>query len=318
MPSLQHAVVSRAIGWLSRNYSPDDVPAMRVKMARDNRRAVEAPPRDVRRSHAEQISNTPGFPVFTLWRTDRRPAGAPDRRPDTPGDGQQPGRTVFYLHGGGFTKPSDPRHWRFATRLADALGARTVFPLYPLAPEYTVEDSFNAMVDLFLEVAATSPEGVVLAGDSAGGGYALALALALRDRGEAQPTALVLLAPWVDLTGPDAETRAAAERDPWLSLAHLSIYAGFWAGSTRTDVLSDPRVSPGLGDLRGLPPTQIFCGTRDLLQPGCDALFARAEEADWAVEYVVTPGLVHVYPLLPIPEAEAAFEQMVVFCSRPG
>ena len=69
-----------------------------------------------------------------------------------------------------------------------------------------------------------------------------------------------------------------------------------------------------LGDLAGLPPALMFCGTRDLLQPGCDALFARADEADWPLEYVVTPGLIHVYPLLPIPEARQAFQQSLRFC----
>ena len=87
-----------------------------------------------------------------------------------------------------------------------------------------------------------------------------------------------------------------------------------WAGTDDPARLAAPRVSPGLGDLEGLPPTLMLCGTRDLLQPGCDALFARAEEADWPMEYVVAPGLIHVYPLLPIPEAREAFGQIVHFC----
>lgn len=186
-------------------------------------------------------------------------------------------------------------------------------PAYPLAPEQTVEDSFDAIVDLVEEVAADCPDGVVLAGDSAGGGYALALAQALRDRGTAIER-LVLLAPWVDLTGSTPGTLEAAARDPWLSYPHLEIHASFWAGSGDSAVLAGPRVSPGLGDLSGLSPALMFCGTRDLLQPGCDALFARAEEADRPLEYVVAPGLLHVYPLLPVPEARAAFDRIVEFC----
>jgi acetyl esterase/lipase len=89
-----------------------------------------------------------------------------------------------------------------------------------------------------------------------------------------------------------------------------------WAGSDDPARLAAPRVSPGLGDLEGLPPTLMLCGARDLLQPGCDALFDRAEEADWPMEYVVVPGLIHVYPLLPIPEAAEAMEQVVEFCRR--
>jgi len=298
MPSIQHAIVSRVIPILRRNMSVDDIPAMREAMAEDNRVALEGPPSDVRRTHAERISNTHGFPVFTLWRE----------------GGEAPQKSVVYLHGGAYVRPSVARHWRFVTKLADALGARAVLPCYPLAPEFTVEDSFEKMVELLEEIASQSPEGVVLAGDSAGGGYALALAEALRDRGATTPERLVLLAPWADLTAPDAATLAAAERDPWLSLPHLTVYGGFWVGTDDPAKLADPRVSPALGDLSGLPPTLMLCGTRDLLQPSCDALFARAEAAEWPLEYVVAPGLIHVYPILPIPEARGAMEHIVDFC----
>jgi len=298
MPSLQHAVASRVVPILRRNMSADDIPAMRSALARANRSVKEAPPKDVRRTHEESVGNVHGFPVFTLSR---------------PG-AENSGPTVLYLHGGAYVRPADARHWRFVTRLADALEARAVLPVYPLAPEFTVEDSFDGMVELFEEVASQSPEGVILVGDSAGGGYALALAEALRDRGGPQPDRLVLIAPWVDLTGTTPGTLEAAERDPWLSHPHLAIYASMWAGTDDAARLATPRLSPGLGDLEGLPPTLMLCGTRDLLQPACDALFARAEEADWPVEYVVAPGLIHVYPLLPIPEAREAFRQIVHFC----
>lgn len=304
MPSLKHAVVSRIVPLMRRNLPVDDLPAMREALTRENRAVREGPPRDVRRRHEQVVSSDHGFPVHTL----RRPAR---RLP------QHPTRSVFYLHGGAYIRPSDPRHWRFATRLADALGAHAVLPLYPLAPEHTVEDSFEAMVEVFAEVAATSPDGVILAGDSAGGGYALALAQALRDRGGPQPERLVLLAPWVDLTGDAPGTLEAAERDPWLSYDHLAVYASFWAGSEDPGALRTARVSPGLGELAGLPPALMLCGTRDLLQPGCDELFLRAEQAGWPLEYVVAPVLLHVYPLLPVPEAEVAFQQILRFCQEP-
>lgn len=304
MPSLQHALVSRIVPVLRRNMPVDDLPAMRADLVARNRTADEGPPDRVRRGHEEQVGNVHGFPVFTLW------------KPGADGRDEAPSRSVLYLHGGAYVRPTHARHWRFLVSLADALGARAVLPTYPLAPEFTVGDSFEEMVSLCEEVAAVSPDGVVLVGDSAGGGYALALAQALRDRGGPLPDRLVLLAPWVDLTGTTPGILEAAERDPWLSHAHLSVYASFWAGSDDPAALADPRVSPGLADLAGLPPALMLCGTHDLLQPGCDALFERADAADWPVEYVVAPGLIHVYPLLPVPEARAAFEHIVEFCRR--
>jgi monoterpene epsilon-lactone hydrolase len=305
MPSLQHLLATLVVPRLRPNPPTDDLPALREALVTRNRSAEEGPPAGVRHGHEEQISNGHGFSVFTLWKPGGR-SGIQDT----------PRRSVFYVHGGAYVRGMATWHWRFAAKLADALEAQAVLPAYPVAPEYTVQDSFEEMVAALQEVLATSPDGVVLAGDSAGGGYALALAQAVRDRGGPQPTHLVLIAPWVDLTSSAPGTLEAAARDPWLSFEHLSIYAGFWAGSEDPEALADPRVSPGLADLTGLPPALMLCGTRDLLQPGCDALFERAEVADWSLEYVVAPGLIHVYPLLPIPEARSAVEHIVEFCTR--
>jgi acetyl esterase/lipase len=184
-------------------------------------------------------------------------------------------------------------------------------PDYPLAPEHTWKDSFPAMLDLAAR-GASDPGGLVLAGDSAGGGYALALALALRDRGGPQPTHLLLHAPWVDLPGTTPETEAVSLGDPWLFIGKIRLYAEWWAGS-RAD-LTRPEVSPALGDLAGLPPALVFCGTRDALNPGCRLLARRAAEAGWPLTYVERPGLLHVYPLLPfIPEAREAWRQTLEF-----
>jgi monoterpene epsilon-lactone hydrolase len=224
--------------------------------------------------------------------------------------GTEPKRTIVYLHGGGFVSGIDAFHLRYTTRLATALGARVVLPDYPLTPEHTWRDSHDAIADLTSRWAADSE--VVLAGDSAGGGYALALALTLRDRGGPQPARLVLHSPWVDLTTSTPETVEFTVRDPWLFLGKITAYAGWWAGSP--DDLGRPEVSPALGDLAGLPPTLMFCGTRDTLAPGCRLLARRAAETDWDLTYVEVPDLIHVYPLLPfVPEARAAREQTLKF-----
>ncbi len=216
---------------------------------------------------------------------------------------RDPDRTVFYVHGGGFMAPLDPYHLRYVTWLASSLGARVVLPDYPLAPEHCWRDSYEPLVDLAARWAATSR--VTLAGDSAGGGYALSLALGLRDRGGPQPSELLLVSPWVDLTTSTPDTASYDPLDPWLFLGKVHAYAEWWAGSTED--LGRPEVSPALGDLAGLPRALMFCGTRDLLVPGCRLLADRAAATDWDLTYVEKPDLIHVYPLLPfIPEARGA------------
>lgn len=225
--------------------------------------------------------------------------------------GADPRRTVVWLHGGGYVAGIDPFHVRWLARLATAGDARVVVPDYPLAPRHTWRDSHDALVDLTARWAGHSEE-LVLGGDSAGGGLALALALGLRDRGGRQPDRLLLLSPWVDLTTSTPETAALDAVDPWLFLGKLHAYAAWWAGSAAD--LGRPEVSPGLADLTGLPPALMFCGTRDLLVPGCRLLARRAAEAGWDLTYVEREGLLHVYPLLPaVPEARQAWRRTIEF-----
>jgi acetyl esterase/lipase len=225
--------------------------------------------------------------------------------------GTDPRRTLVYVHGGGYVAGTDPFQVRYAVRLAAAIGARAVLPDYPVAPEHTWRDSHDQVAELTARWAADSEE-LVLAGDSAGGGYALAVALTLRDRGGRQPARLLLHAPWVDLTTSAPETAEFSARDPWLFLGKVRAYAEWWAGSV--DDLGRPEVSPALGDLAGLPPALMFCGTRDTLAPGCRLLARRAAEAGWDLTYVEEPDLIHVYPLLPLlPEARSAWRRTLAF-----
>ncbi len=221
--------------------------------------------------------------------------------------GTDPDLTIVYLHGGGFMAPIDPFQVVYATRLARQLRARVVMPDYPLAPEHTFRASHEAIADVTADWAEEGP--VVLAGDSAGGGYALALAQTLRDRGGPQAARLLLISPWVDLTtSTAAETEAMDAVDPWLFIGKLRAYAEWWAGSAED--LSRHEVSPALGSLDGLPPALMLCGSRDLLVPGCRMLADRATQADWDLTYVEVPDLIHVFAILPfIPEAKQAWKE---------
>lgn len=224
--------------------------------------------------------------------------------------GHRPRRTIFYVHGGGFVAPIDPFHLRYATRLARRLDARVVMPDYPLTPGHTWKDSHDVLVEHAARWA-EEPGGMVLAGDSAGGNIALAMAVSMRDRDLPRPTELVLHAPWVDLTEAHGRTGEFAARDTWLFPGKLRAYAEWWGGG---DDLARPELSPALADLDGLPRAIVLYGTRDLLAPGCQALVERAAAADWALTAIEEPDLIHVYGLMPgIPEARRAFRQVLDF-----
>ena len=304
MPSRRHELLAAVIPRLRKAGELVDEPAERDRVVRwhatlDRSLPIRAVPGFARR-----------FSVVTESLTG--PRGAFPSYVITPRH-LEPTRTVVYLHGGGYMGPISTFQVRYAGRLARALGARVVLPDYPLAPEHTWRDSFEPLVALAGRWA-EEPGGAVLAGDSSGGGYALALAEAMRDRGLPQATHLVLHAPWVDLTMSAPGTVEADAVDPWLFLSKSKAYAAWWAGST--DDLARPEVSPGLGDLRGLPPALMFYGTRDLLAPACAVLARRAAEAGWDLTTVVEPDVMHVYPVLPLlPEAGRALRRTVAWLS---
>jgi monoterpene epsilon-lactone hydrolase len=300
MPSRRHELLAWAVPRVRRSRELEDPDTEQERIERWHAGLDRSLPTRVVPRFARHFSvveeETGGFPTYVI--TPRH---------------VEPTRTLFYVHGGGFMAPIDPFQVRYAARLARALGARVVMPDYPLAPEHTWRDSFACLTDLVARWAA-EPGGVVLAGDSAGGGYALALAMALRDRGGPQPTHLLLHSPWADLTTSAPDTDEVTLTDPWLFIGKVRLYARWWAGSDAD--LARPEVSPALGDLAGLPPALVFCGTRDTLNPGCRLLVRRGHEAGWDLTYVEEPGLLHVYPLLPlVPEARRAWGRTLEFLS---
>jgi acetyl esterase/lipase len=301
-PSHQHQLIAWAVPRLRKSRDLDSVEEERIRLERwhaqlDRSLPTRVVPRFARRFSVvtETLTGPRGeFPAYVV----------------TP-RGVDPERTVVLVHGGGFVAPLDPFHVRYATRLAAALRARVVLPDYPLAPEHSWRDSHEPLVDLVARWAA-EPGDLVLAGDSAGGGLALALAQSLRDRGGPQPDRLLLHSPWADLTTSTPDTAEFSERDTWLFLGKLHAYAEWWAGSPED--LGRPEVSPALGSLDGLPPALMFCGTRDTLAPGCRLLAANAQASTWDLTYVEAPDLIHVSPLLPfVPEAGRAWRQTLEF-----
>jgi epsilon-lactone hydrolase len=295
MPSRRHELLAWTVPRLRRSRELDSVEAERDRLARwhattERGLPTRAVPRFAKRfSVVTEVVAGPAGEFASYVVTPRR---------------TDPHRTLLYVHGGGYVAGIDPFHVRHVAWLASALGVRVVLPDYPLAPEHTWRDSHDALAELATRWAKDSEE-LLLAGDSAGGGYALALALTLRERSGPQPGRMLLHSPWVDLTTSTPETAEHSARDPWLFLGKLRAYADWWAGSPED--LARPEVSPALADLSGLPPALMLCGSRDTLAPGCRLLARRAAEVHWDLTYVEVPDLIHVYPLLPlIPEAREA------------
>ena len=219
-----------------------------------------------------------------------------------------PVRHVLYFHGGAYINEIVRSHWAFLGRLVKEAPCRCVVPIYPLAPRAAATETVAGAADLARELAAeVGADEVVLMGDSAGAGIALAVAQSLRDDG-AGLNGLVLISPWLDAAVSLPRQREIAPRDAMLDIPGLAVAGSEYAGDLPVD---DPRVSPLHGDLRDLPPITVFTGTEDLLNPDSHRLRDACAEAGVACEFVEGMGMPHDFPLLPTREGREARRRIV-------
>lgn len=223
------------------------------------------------------------------------------------------GAVVVHLHSGGYCIGGPDSHRPFATRLANAVGAPVLVPDYRLAPEHphpaALEDARRAFEWV---LGHHRPELVVVSGDSAGGGLAVALACALRDAGAPLPAAIACLSPWTDLTGTAPSMTANAATDVVLIPATVEVWAASYVGDrSRTD----PAISPLHADLSGLPPMLVQATDTELLVDDATRLAERAEAAGVDVTLEVRPGLVHDWHLFAgmIPEGDEDVARVAAF-----
>ncbi len=223
-------------------------------------------------------------------------------------------QALLLLHGGGYNAGSCVTHRELAARLCVASGARVLLIDYRSAPEdpfpAAVEDA-AAAYQWLLEYG-LSPEQIIIGGDSAGGGLALATMVWARDHGVALPVAGVLLSPWVDLAlaGPTMETRAAV--DPMVSAASLRRAAKWYLGDGDP---KQPLASPLYAEMHGLPPLLLLVGDDEVLLSDSTRLAERARDAGVDVTLDVWEGMWHVFPAFAgtLPEGRQAIERIGAF-----
>jgi len=163
-------------------------------------------------------------------------------------------------------------------------------------------------IPLYKEYCETHPDQkIVLMGDSAGGGLVAALAEQFKEDGIRMPDELILLSPWVDMSMENEQIKEYEPRDPFLPMSQLVMCANYWKGDLD---LHDRRLSPIYGDVKGIRNVTAFVGTCELFYPDVTKFFGMLDE-DPSNELIVGEEMNHVYPLLPIKEAEPAVEKII-------
>ncbi|MEN3298924.1 alpha/beta hydrolase [Pseudonocardia sp.] len=218
--------------------------------------------------------------------------------------------TILHFHAGGYLIGSPASHRDLAARIARAAGARVFLADYRLAPENPFPAAWEDGIAAYRGMLAdgVDPADLVVSGDSAGGGLALATLVAARDGGDALPAAGVLMSPWADLTLSGDSMSARESVDPLVSRAVLTgMGEGYLAGHDP----ADPRVSPFLAPLGGLPPLLVQVGSSEVLEDDAvrvvDGVLAAGGDATLQVGY----EMVHVFQMFAdrLPEAQRAVDR---------
>jgi len=223
---------------------------------------------------------------------------------------------MLYLHGGGWTLGLYAGHLMWCGHMCHALGWRLLAVDYGLAPEHPfpagLEDCLTAYRALLRD--GIAPEHVVIGGDSAGGNFTLAMLQLLRDAGEPLPAAAVCISPATDLTQEGhAQHRA---NDPMLSTQTARMFFQHYVGDHDP---ADPRLSPLLGDLGGLPPLLVQAGGAEVLLSDSVRLARRATAAGVQVTLEIYNGMWHgwhVFAPMGLPEGRRAMQAVARFARQ--
>jgi epsilon-lactone hydrolase len=225
---------------------------------------------------------------------------------------------VLYLHGGGYLFGSPKTHRQVLIAMAKAFQAPAYGLDYRLAPEHPFPAAVEDAAKAYQWLLARHPEAsIVLAGDSAGAGLAIATAVGVRDSGWKLPKAIVGFSPYSDLAVTGASVEANAKSCAMFTPRGIREAAAIYLAGADA---RDPRASPLYADLSGLPPMLLFASRHEILRDDTLRLAERAAKAGVEVQLIVRDRLPHVWPVFVtlLPEARDAFATVTAFARDIG
>lgn len=228
---------------------------------------------------------------------------------------------LLFFHGGAYVIGSPQTHRNLTAHLAKCCSLRVVAVDYRLAPEHpfpaATDDALTAYRALLDQ--GVPAQQIILGGDSAGGGLAMACAIAIRDAGLPLPAGLICISPWVDLAVSGESMTRQSKTEVILTPQVLADAAALYLDKTSAQ---HPLASPLFADLHGLPPLLIQVTDAEILYSDSTRLAAAAKKQDVNTTLQIAPGLWHDWHLFAgqMPEADAALKLIAQFafeCLNP-
>lgn len=211
----------------------------------------------------------------------------------TPKNTQKINKVILYLHGGSYVAETSNDHWRFLEKVVNDTGATIILPDYPLTPKYTYKDVFTMITPLYKEIIEeVDINNLILMGDSAGGGMALALAERIGEENIQMPSKTILISPWLDIRLQNPEIDEVQKRDKELSKETLKLAGVAYAGE---DGIDSYLVNPIDGNLSKLKNVTILTGTNDILNPDVHVLQEKAKQIGVNIEIKEYESAGHIW-----------------------
>lgn len=218
-------------------------------------------------------------------------------------------KIVIYIHGGAYIANMSYFHWSLIAKLAKKSNATFIIPNYETAPFAGYFEAHHLIQGIYLEVLKNSiSENIVIMGDSAGGGFSLSFAMSLRDDDLPQPSQIILLAPWLDISLSNPNIAALEKKDKMLSVSGIKMAGKLFAKEMST---VDHRLSPVYGNVQNLGKISLFAGTHDILFADILKLKNKLEEDKIEFNYYEYPKMFHVWmAIVNLPESQTAIKQI--------
>ena len=219
---------------------------------------------------------------------------------------------LVFFHGGAYIFEASSFHWKLAEEIVNRSFCRMTLIDYPLAPEHSYRETFKMVQGAYKLLTDLYPgDSMILMGDSAGGGLALALSRKLTEEPAAKlPVKNILLSPWLDMTLSNPEIKNLKRSDHILSVEMLRIAGSKYANG---DDLSALELSPVNGEFKDLPATIVFFGTEEIFYADCNRLRSIAASNREPFIFREYPGMQHDWAIFPVPERKLVVAEICDF-----
>lgn len=220
---------------------------------------------------------------------------------------------ILYVHGGNFVQRPNKFQIDFAMKVAKKSNATLVVPLYDLLPNGNYKMMSKQLKLVYDRILQTSPSRIIFIGDSAGGGAILSFSIQLREMKMLQPTDIILISPWLDLSMSNPQLYIDEKKDRMNSVAGIKYEGNLWAAN---DDVYNPLISPMYGNFNDLGYITLIFGGKEILSSECKKFDELLMKQNIEHNYIFYEKEGHDFALFPTKESKQVIKMIIEIFDR--